>query len=128
MLILYVENDPMNRRVIRSMLGVAGVRMDEAADAQTGLRLVDTGDYALVLMDLRMPGMSGVEAIKKIRLRNDAKSETPILVVTADISHDIRQTCLAAGANDLLMKPVTMNVLFKTMGEMIANHAVRQMH
>ena len=126
MLVLYVEDDPMNRRVIRDMLDVAGVKMDEAPDAQTGLDMIESGEYSVVLMDLRMPGMDGVEAIKHIRERSDNKAELPIIVITADTSRDIREHCMSEGADELLMKPVAMDSLFKTMGEMIAAHASKK--
>lgn len=116
----------MNRRVIRDMLDVAGVKMDEAPDAQTGLDMIESGEYSVVLMDLRMPGMDGVEAIKHIRERSDNKAELPIIVITADTSRDIREHCMSEGADELLMKPVAMDSLFKTMGEMIAAHASKK--
>ena len=126
MLVLYVEDDPMNRRVIRDMLDVAGVKMDEAPDAQTGLDMIESGEYSVILMDLRMPGMDGVEAIKHIRERGDTKADLPIIVITADTSRDIREHCMTEGADELLMKPVAMDSLFKTMGEMIAAHAAKK--
>jgi CheY-like chemotaxis protein len=54
MRVLFVDDDSMNRRVVRDMLVLAGVELDEAADGPTGLTMVDRHDYAVVLMDLRM--------------------------------------------------------------------------
>jgi CheY-like chemotaxis protein len=65
MQILFVEDDPMNRRVVRDMLSVAGAEMAEAADAETGLAMIETGSYGIILMDLRMPGMDGLTAIRR---------------------------------------------------------------
>jgi CheY-like chemotaxis protein len=75
--ILFVEDDAMNRRVVRDMLTVAGANMDEAPDAETGLRMIDERDYDIVLMDLRMPGMDGLTAIRHLRARPDAKATCP---------------------------------------------------
>lgn len=121
MRVLFVEDDAMNRRVVRDMLSVAEVVMAEAEDGVTGLRMIDEGDYDLVLMDLRMPGMDGLTAIRHVRSRGDAKAELPIVVVTADTSLNMRADCLTAGANDVLMKPVAMKDLFDAMGRVIAS-------
>ena len=121
--VLFVDDDTMNRRVVRDMLEIAGVEMDEAADGQSGLELIDQKDYALILMDLRMPGMDGLTAIRHIRERTDAKAVLPVLVVTADTSVDIRDRCMSNGADDLLQKPVAMNSLYEAMAAAIASRA-----
>ncbi|MEZ5938415.1 MAG: response regulator [Hyphomonadaceae bacterium] len=126
MRVLFVDDDAMNRRVVRDMLLVAGVTLDEAEDGQAGLDSVDREEYSLVLMDLRMPGMDGLTAIRRIRAREDAKAHVPIIVVTADTSLHMRDECLAAGADDVLMKPVAMKMLFKAMGQVVAMYAKRQ--
>ena len=95
MKVLFVDDDAMNRRVVRDMLQVAGVELDEAADGETGVSMVGAGEYSLVLMDLRMPGMDGLTAIGKIRQRDDDKSRLPFIVVTADTSLDLRAECLS---------------------------------
>ena len=102
------------------MLDVAGVEMDEAEDAETGLALIDSESFDLVLLDLRMPGMDGLSAIRHIRARGDAKAAIPIIVVTADTAADLRQQCLDAGADAVVFKPVAMDVLFETMGRLLA--------
>lgn len=120
MRVLFVDDDAMNRRVVRDMLQIADVVLDEAPDGQSGLDMVDAGDYAMVLMDLRMPGMDGLTAIKHIRARSDEKSKLPIIVVTADTSLNIRDECQSAGADDVMMKPIAMKPLFKAIGQVIA--------
>jgi DNA-binding response OmpR family regulator len=67
--------------------------------------------------------MDGMEAIRLIRARADHKAQLPIVVVTADTSADIRADCLRNGADELLMKPVAMQPLFKTMAATIARKA-----
>lgn len=110
----------MNRRVVRDMLSVAGAVMEEAADAETGLAMIDAGTFGIILMDLRMPGMDGLTAIGHIRARTDAKAQLPVIVVTADTAADLRAMCLAGGADDVLQKPVAMTALFDAMGRMLA--------
>ena len=120
MLVLYVEDDPMNRRVVKDMLSVAGVEMFEAAEADTGLAMLDDQPFDLVLMDLRMPGMDGLTAVRKIRQRTDAMASVPIIVVTADTALDLQQRCREAGADDLLRKPVAMTLLFDAIARAIS--------
>lgn len=110
--ILFIEDDSMNRRVVRDMLFVAGVPLAEANDGQSGLDLIEKNDYDVVLLDLRMPGMDGFEVIERIRARNDEKATLPIIVVTADTAPNLKDECLAAGANDVLFKPIAMQTMF----------------
>lgn len=120
MQVLFVEDDPMNRRVVKDMLGVAGVEMFEAPEAETGLVMIGDNAYDLILMDLRMPGMDGLTAIRHIRARTDEKAKLPIIVITADTGLTIRQDCLEAGADDVLLKPVAMDLLFDSVGRIMA--------
>jgi CheY-like chemotaxis protein len=98
MQVLFVEDDAMNRRVVRDMLRVVGADMDEAPDAETGLAMIDRDDFNIILMDLRMPGMD----------------------VTADTAIDLREQCLASGADEVILKPVAMGALLSAMGRMVA--------
>jgi len=124
MKVLFVEDDPMNRRVVKAMLEVAGCQMDEAESGAAGVAMVEAEAYELILMDLRMPGMDGLTAIKHIRALGDAKGAAPIVVVTADTAPDLRADCLTAGANDFVMKPVSMTELFNVIAKvMVSNGA-----
>ncbi|QNA83529.1 response regulator [Sphingomonas sp. So64.6b] len=121
--VLFIEDDPMNRRVVSDMLDVAGATMTGAESAEIGLKLIEENDYAIVLVDLRMPGMDGITAIRHIRSRTDAKASLPIIVVTADTAVDLRERCIAEGADEVLFKPVAMDALFDAMGRLLANGA-----
>lgn len=121
--VLFIEDDRMNRRVVRDMLDVAGATMIEAEDAETGLQLIDERDFAIVLVDLRMPGMDGITAIRLIRARPDARAQVPVIVVTADTAPDLHARCLEAGADAVIFKPVAMEALFEAMGEVLARGA-----
>jgi CheY-like chemotaxis protein len=107
MKILYIEDDAVNRQVIRDMLVVADVQMIEAADAQTGLTIIDDLNLDVVLVDLRMAGMDGLTAIGHIRRRADDKANLPLIVIT--------------GADDMLLKPVAMRDLFNVIGRVVAS-------
>ena len=122
MQILFVEDDPMNRRVVRDMLSVVGADMSEAPDAETGLRMVDENDYSVVLMDIRMPGMDGLTAIRHLRNRSDAKNAVPVVVITADTAVDLKERCFASGADEVIQKPVAMGALIEVLGRMLCRN------
>jgi CheY-like chemotaxis protein len=123
MQVLFVEDDPMNRRVVKDMLRVVGANMAEAPDAETGLSMIADGDYNVILMDLRMPGMDGLTAIRHLRATEGEKASLPVIVVTADTAVDLRERCMAAGADEVIMKPVAMGALLNAMGRMVARKA-----
>ena len=94
--------------------------MEEAEGGEEGLRLIDRNDYDLLLVDLRMPGMDGLTAIAHVRARTDAKARLPVIVVTADTAIDLRERCLASGADDVVLKPVAMDALFDSIGRVLS--------
>ncbi len=121
MRVLFVDDHEINRRVVKDMLGAAGVEMAEAPEAETGLRMIDETAYDLILMDLRMPGMDGLAAVRRIRARTDAKADVPIIMVTADVAPSILADSAEAGADDVLHKPVDMGSLFDAIAAVLVN-------
>jgi CheY-like chemotaxis protein len=107
------------------MLRAGGVDMAEAEDGRTGLEMIATHDYDLILMDLRMPGMDGLTAIRHLRARGDDKAGLPVIVVTADDGPTIEADCRAAGADDVIHKPVSMAALFGVIRAIRARHGDR---
>jgi CheY-like chemotaxis protein len=120
MRVLFVEDSEVNRRVVKEMLRAGGVEMAEAQDGLVGLQMIEANDYDLILMDLRMPGMDGITAIRHLRARDDRKATLPVIVVTADAGGNIDADCLAAGADGVLRKPVSMSALFDAIGALLA--------
>ncbi len=120
--VLFVEDDPMNRRVVKDMLDVAGAVMVGAESAEIGLAILDQQNFDIILMDLRMPGMDGMTAIGHIRQRADAKSSIPIIVLTADTAVNLRDDCMLGGADEVLFKPVAMDSLFDAIGRLMARN------
>ena len=119
MRVLFVEDDAMNRRVVKDMLRVVGTEMEEAPEAETGLRMLGEQAFDIVLMDLRMPGMDGLTAIRELRSR-PGSSNLPVIVVTADTAIDLRDQCFGAGADEVIVKPVAMAALLDAIGRMAA--------
>lgn len=120
MRVLFVDDNAMNRLVVKNMLAAAEIEMVEAEDARAGLALIEAERFEVVLMDFRMPGMDGLAAIGAIRARSDAKARLPIIMVTADDGPDLRARAAAAGADDLLRKPVQMQPLFDVIAAAMA--------
>jgi CheY-like chemotaxis protein len=120
MRVLFVEDSEINRRVIKEMLRAGGIDMAEAEDGFVGLQMINDHDYDLILMDLRMPGMDGITAIRHIRARDDDKAALPVIVITADDGPTIDADCQAAGADEVLRKPVSMGALFESIGGLMA--------
>ena len=114
--IIYIDDDATNRGLLRDMLEIENISMAEAGDARTGLKMIEDGDYDLVFMDLRMPDMNGITAIRQLRAGSGRQKTVPIIVVTADPSEGVRSMCRAAGATDFLDKPISMDKLFEQVG------------
>lgn len=120
MRVLHVEDHPINRLVIRAMLSAHGAEIVEAKDGAEGILAVETGEFDIVLMDLRMPGIDGLGALRAIRARKDAKAHVPIIIVTADALPVVKAECLAAGASEVIHKPVGVKALYATIGSVLA--------
>lgn len=122
--VIYIDDDATNRAVLCGMIAAAGLRITDAADARTGLQAIREGEFDIVLMDLRMPEMSGLTAIRQLRSDAASSARHHVVVVTADITPGVRDLCQSAGADDFLEKPVSMSKLF----DMIAGVMVKKPH
>ena len=115
--ILLTEDEPITQDVSRFLLEDVGFVVDIAADGQQAVDLARQNRYALILMDMQMPVMNGVEATQAIRnLGADSLNRaTPILAMTANAFDDDRDACLAAGMNEHISKPVNPRMLYETL-------------
>jgi CheY-like chemotaxis protein len=102
--VLLAEDNPINALLARTLLEREGAVVDRAASGAETLAAMEAGTYDLILMDVRMPGMSGMEAARALRARGVT---TPIVALTADAFEDDRRACLASGMDDFLVKPLT---------------------
>lgn len=115
MKILVVEDNRINRIVVRDLLAKDGHYVDEAFDGQQGVEKTRKTSYDLVLMDISMPNMDGIEATRAIRSSETAGTHLPIVALTANAIPAERDRFLAAGLDDILVKPIKLDSLRKTL-------------
>ncbi len=112
--ILLVEDEPINREVTLELLSHSGLKIAVAEDGEAAVGMAADNDYALILMDMQMPRMDGLEAAREIR-RQPRHRETPIIALTANAFAEDKARCLDAGMNDFIGKPIDPDQLFHTL-------------
>jgi CheY-like chemotaxis protein len=121
-LIVIIEDNEKNRKLARHILEHEGYRVLEAEEAEEGVRLVKGHAASLVLMDIRLPGIDGIEALR--RLRNDAVTRAiPVMAVTASAMTTDRVKIMAAGFDAYQSKPITIKPFVAAVRELIERAA-----
>ena len=118
-LILIIEDNEKNRRLVRDVLQFKGYQTIESETGEEGVELARSRQPALVLMDIQLPGMDGITALK--RLRDDpATRAIRVMAVTASAMTQDRQTILAAGFDGYQSKPINVRTFLEAVQELLA--------
>ncbi len=124
--ILVVDDTRMNLTVVVNLLKKTGINIDTAISGEEAVRLSRSQRYDLILMDQRMPGMDGTEAMRRIRGQSDGVNrETPFICLTADAVSGARERYLAEGFTDYLTKPIDSRALEQTLMKHLPSGKVR---
>ncbi|MFP4361744.1 MAG: response regulator, partial [Alphaproteobacteria bacterium] len=118
--ILAVDDNPMNGRLVRVLLERAGDRVSVLADGEAAVAAVAAGDVDAVLMDVQMPGISGLEAARRIRALAGPVAATPIIAVTANAGAEEAAACRAAGMDGFVTKPIDRAELMDALDRALA--------
>jgi len=109
-LILIVEDNPQSLKLVRDILQVKGYQTLEAETGEEGVRLARERQPALILMDIQLPGINGIEALHRLRA-DPVTSSTPVIAVTASVMTQDRSRIMDAGFDGFQSKPISVNQL-----------------
>ncbi len=112
--ILIVEDNARNRRLLKVLLRSYGYQVMEAQNGAEALRAVETGQPDLILMDIQLPGINGLELVKKIK---DEFGDIPVIAVTAYAMRGDRERILSAGCDGYVSKPIDTRELPKVIAK-----------
>lgn len=115
--VLVVDDNTINREMIRELLSSLGMVISQVSSGEEAIEAVKQQAFSLILMDLRMAGMDGIEATKALRKLPNG-SHVPVIALSANTSASMAETCTQAGMNDYLPKPID----FRRLIQIIANH------
>jgi two-component system, chemotaxis family, chemotaxis protein CheY len=117
--ILIVDDSPTMRRMVSAALqGLTTVRFEEASNGLEAIEILARGDVALMILDLNMPDMHGLDVLRFVRSHSRYKS-TPIIVLTTKYDPETKVSALCAGASDYLTKPFQPQVLLEHVSQWV---------
>ena len=120
-LILVVEDDDKSRKLVRDLLTVKGYEIIEAETGEEGVRLAQERRPGLVLMDIRLPGIDGIQALARLRTEV-ATREIPVMAMTASVMAGDRQRVLDAGFDAFQSKPIQIRDFVAAVEQLLAHH------
>ncbi len=124
--VLAADDNATNQKVITAILAPLGVTLDVVSDGQAAIEACEQADYDLVLLDIHMPVLDGLDAARAIRdaEARAGRGRTPILAVTADASDQQRQAYLAAGMDGHVAKPIEVAKLYEAIDRAAAGDLI----
>ncbi|TAJ74786.1 MAG: response regulator [Phenylobacterium sp.] len=112
--VLHVDDDPMNLRVVQEILGAFGHKAVMACSGQEALERLALEAFDIMLLDIHMPGMTGVEVIERLRASNGPERNIPVIALTADVYSRRPAEYVALGFTDFVSKPILVSGLMAT--------------
>jgi CheY-like chemotaxis protein len=112
--VLLAEDNPFNQKIMQIILNNLGIQSDVAGNGREAIRMLGEKRYDLILMDIRMPKMDGIDATRAIRESDSASKNIPIVALTAHAMPEQRDIWMAAGMDGYLIKPVKPELLCET--------------
>jgi two-component system sensor histidine kinase BarA len=120
--ILIADDNPINLELVATLLQQLGATITKANDGDEAIELACSNNYDLILMDIHMPNVSGLQAVKEIRkYEENIPKKTPIVALTADVMPETRERVETSGMDDYLVKPVDENILI----DIVSSHLIR---
>jgi two-component system cell cycle response regulator DivK len=117
-LVLIVEDNEKNRKLVRDSLQYKGYQTVEAETGEDGVRLARERRPALVLMDIQLPGISGIEALRQLRADPETRG-IPVIAITASVMTQDRQKIMAAGFDGFQGKPISVKELLESVRRIV---------
>ena len=118
-LILIIEDNEKNRKLVRDVLQVKGYKTIETTTAEEGLKLASEKSPALILMDIQLPGIDGIMALKQLRADPKTKDIAVIAITASAMTHN-RQTMLAEGFDGYQTKPISLKEFLREVERVLA--------
>jgi PAS domain S-box-containing protein len=118
--VLVVEDNATNRMIATKLLESLGAEVETAADGYLGVEAAERGDFHLILMDVQMPGIDGLEAARRIRALGGAAADVPIVALTANVLAHQRRAYLDAGMDGVVGKPISPGALLREIARLSA--------
>jgi CheY-like chemotaxis protein len=110
--ILVIEDNELNMKLIRAVLSISDYQLIEASDAETGIRLAHNQKPFLILMDIQLPGMDGLEATRIIKADSELK-DIPVVALTSFAMQGDREKAIESGCDDYITKPFDVEDVLK---------------
>ncbi len=117
--VLVAEDNRTNRKVIGRVLERAGHEVVVVENGEEVIEAVEAGGFDIVLMDINMPGISGIDAMKMLRFAHAAHELPPVVVLSADVTEETRRECAAVGFSAYLTKPIDADTVLQTIDELV---------
>jgi two-component system cell cycle response regulator DivK len=122
--VLYVEDNPRNMRLVRKFLEHAGYEVLEAENGLMGLEIAEKERPDVILMDINLPDIDGLEATMRLKDNTDLKA-IPVIALTANAMHGDRERCLAGGCDGYIPKPINKTELLDTVSRFVVDVSVQ---